>query len=77
MTTRYQTTQQDQLTAVFVAGNMAFWQGARYTTGNPHKDKDLAFQWGKGWLEAEADNKRDAQRYSPEAQFALDNAGRM
>ena len=56
----------ERLEAAFVAGNMAFWQGAKYTS-NPYTDRNLAYEWGKGWLEAEKDCLREN-----EAQLAED-----
>ena len=63
-------TKPEQNEVAFVAGNMAFWQGAKYTA-NPYTDRNLAYEWGKGWLAAEEDNQRDAMRHSPEAQAML------
>ena len=62
----------EQNEAAFVAGDMAFWAGAHYSRDNPYTDRDLRYQWSKGWLEAEKDNQRDAMRHSPEAQAMLD-----
>ena len=53
-------TKPDLCNLAFVAGDMAFWQGAKYTN-NPYTDRNLAYEWGKGWLEAEEDNEAERQ----------------
>lgn len=59
-------TEQDLENLAFVAGDMAFWAGKRYTQ-NPYTDRNLAYRWSKGWLEAEKDCVRENSAHLAEA----------